>query len=81
MSRRWWRKPRVRYVSMTGNDKRSGRWRWRAKRTVNAAVTALGDAGGTVRIGPGTFNWPDLLPLPSNVALHRDGIFDTKIVD
>lgn len=47
----------VRYVSTAGDDAKSGETVADAKATVQAAVDALGAAGGTVYVMPGTYTY------------------------
>lgn len=78
----------VRYVSTTGSDAKSGESVENAKATVQAAVDALGAAGGTVYVMPGTYTYSTTYNAiavsnavaivgwaadPREVVLQRDG--------
>lgn len=57
------------YVSVEGDDANDGRSATSAKRTIRAALNAIGKSN-TVVIGPGTFVEKTPLILPQNVTIH-----------
>lgn len=63
----------VLFVSASGSDSNSGRSRGDAKATIQAALDALPNGSGTVRIGSGQFDVASTIAVPKRATLEGNG--------